>query len=226
MISGNEIESDVSAILSPEEIRALSSYCEGEKNLMISVFDKRNKEFLYHNDSFKTILGYSKQEMTRGGWDFWFQKIKPDELSGIRPVFESIIQNPDFFNGRNAVPSFSYHIQDTCREWFLIQHQVSLLIKSCNELLISYLYDVSYKERIENIFSRFRFSVQNRTWAISNREMEVLQLIGEGYSSRQIADRLYISIHTAISHRKHLIEKFAVKNTAQLIKEASKSYLI
>ncbi|WP_162415538.1 LuxR C-terminal-related transcriptional regulator [Cyclobacterium roseum] len=226
MISGNEIGSDASAILSPEEIHALSSCCEGDKNLMISVFDKRNKEFLYHNDSFKTILGYSRKEMIRGGWDFWFQKIRPDELAGIRPVFESLIQNPDFFNGRNSVPSFSYHIQDAYRKWYLIQHQVSLLIKSYNELIISYLYDVTNKECIENTFYRFRFSVQQKNCGISNREMEVLFLIGEGFSSRQIADRLYISIHTAISHRKHLIEKFAVKNTAQLIKEASKSGFI
>ncbi|WP_162339613.1 LuxR C-terminal-related transcriptional regulator [Cyclobacterium salsum] len=220
MISGKEF------VLSPEEIQALSTCCEGEKNLMVSVFDKRSKEFLYHNDSFKSILGYSRQEMVRGGWDFWFQKIRPDELAGIRPVFESIIQNPEFFNGRNSVPSFSYHIQDAFRKWYLIQHQVSFLMKSYNELIISYLYDVTNKERIENTFSLFRFSVQHKTGGISNREMEVLLLIGEGFSSRQIAERLYISVHTAISHRKHLIEKFAVKNTAQLIKEASKSGFI
>lgn len=193
---------------------------------MVSVFDKGSNKFLYHNDSFKSILGYSRQEMALGGWDFWFQKIKPEELPVIRPVFESMIQNPEFGSSRNSTSSFSYHIQDACREWCLIQHQLSFLIKSCNELVISYLYDLSNKERIENIFSRLRFSVHNRTRGISNREMEVLLLIGEGFSSRQIAEKLYISIHTAISHRKHLIEKFAVKNTAQLIREASKSGVI
>lgn len=57
---------------------------------------------------------------------------------------------------------------------------------------------------------------------ISIREKEVLKLIADGFSSRQIADQLFISKHTAISHRKNLIEKFRVKNTAQLIKKASK----
>lgn len=57
---------------------------------------------------------------------------------------------------------------------------------------------------------------------ISPREREVLQLIGQGFSAKQIADRLFISTHTAVSHRKNLISKFAVKNSPELIKEASK----
>ena len=59
---------------------------------------------------------------------------------------------------------------------------------------------------------------------ITPRELEVLQLIAHGYSAKQIADKLYISIHTAINHRKNLIEKFNVKNTAELILQASKKY--
>jgi DNA-binding CsgD family transcriptional regulator len=51
-------------------------------------------------------------------------------------------------------------------------------------------------------------------------------LITEGLSSKKIADELYISNYTAITHNKNLIEKFKVKNTAQLIREASKSILL
>lgn len=57
---------------------------------------------------------------------------------------------------------------------------------------------------------------------ISDRENEVLQLIGHGFSAKQIAAKLYISIHTAVNHRKNLISKFEVKNTAELIKVATK----
>lgn len=61
---------------------------------------------------------------------------------------------------------------------------------------------------------------------LSDREIEVLKLIANGLSSKQLASVLNISSHTAISHRKHLLEKFKVKNTAELIKEASKSFWI
>jgi DNA-binding CsgD family transcriptional regulator len=219
-------ENRSNATLSREEIHALSCCCEGEQHLMVSVFDNVKKRFLYHTDSFVAILGYSKQELTKGGWDFWFNQIKPEELPGIRTAIEHITGKQDFFDRGLLGPIFSYHIQDSQHKWYLLQHQVSLLMSPYKNLLISYLYDFSNKERIENALSQFRFSTQKQICDISNREKEVLRLIGEGYSSREIADRLFISIHTAITHRKHLIEKFAVKNTAQLIKEASKSDLI
>ena len=55
----------------------------------------------------------------------------------------------------------------------------------------------------------------------TKREMEVLTLIGEGFSSKHIADQLCISISTVETHRRHLLEKMEVKNSMQLIKQAT-----
>jgi DNA-binding CsgD family transcriptional regulator len=61
---------------------------------------------------------------------------------------------------------------------------------------------------------------------ISEVERLVLRLIGNGLSSRQIAELLYISFDTAENYRKKLLHKFAAKNSAELIKKASKSVLL
>lgn len=61
---------------------------------------------------------------------------------------------------------------------------------------------------------------------ISIREKEVLKLISDGFATKEIADKLNISFHTVESHRKNLLEKFGVKNSAELIKAASKFYWI
>jgi len=53
---------------------------------------------------------------------------------------------------------------------------------------------------------------------ITNREQEVLRLVAYEKTSQEIASKLYISNHTAISHRKHLMEKLNVKNTAGLVR--------
>src|SRR5450432_2553742 len=53
--------------------------------------------------------------------------------------------------------------------------------------------------------------------AISRREKEVLVLIAEGYTSSEIAGKLFVSNFTVDSHRKNLIAKLNVKNTAMLI---------
>ncbi len=54
---------------------------------------------------------------------------------------------------------------------------------------------------------------------VSDREKEVLVLISEGYSNKAISAQLFLSVHTVDSHRKNLISKFNVKNTAELVKK-------
>jgi two-component system response regulator NreC len=55
----------------------------------------------------------------------------------------------------------------------------------------------------------------------TKREMEILQLIGDGYSTKQIADKLFISVNTVETHRRHLLEKLQVKNSMELIKRST-----
>ncbi|MCF2494133.1 response regulator [Dyadobacter chenhuakuii] len=56
---------------------------------------------------------------------------------------------------------------------------------------------------------------------LTRREKEILQLIGTGHTTQQIAAALFISTHTVESHRKNLIEKFGAPNTATVIKIAT-----
>ncbi len=56
---------------------------------------------------------------------------------------------------------------------------------------------------------------------LTRREKEILILIGHGKTTQQIAAELFISPHTVESHRKNLMEKFAVPNTAMVIKLAT-----
>ena len=55
---------------------------------------------------------------------------------------------------------------------------------------------------------------------ISPREKEVLGLIAEEYTTKEIASRLYISYETANSHRKNLRIKLDARNAAGLIRKA------
>ena len=59
---------------------------------------------------------------------------------------------------------------------------------------------------------------------LTRREKEILLLIGEGLSTKMIADKCHISINTVETHRRHLLEKLQVKNSMELIKEASKLF--
>ena len=61
---------------------------------------------------------------------------------------------------------------------------------------------------------------------LTRREKEVLFLISEGYTNTQIAEKLFISADTVNTHRKKLLAKLEVKNTAMLIKYAVDNKLL
>jgi len=56
--------------------------------------------------------------------------------------------------------------------------------------------------------------------SLTEREREVLQLIAEGKSTRQIAECLFISPRTVEVHRSHLMKKLDLHNTAEIVRYA------
>jgi DNA-binding NarL/FixJ family response regulator len=69
-------------------------------------------------------------------------------------------------------------------------------------------------------------NLKGKDEVFSQREREVLTLLAQGKSSREIADTLFITERTVESHRKNMIEKGRVKNTVELIAHASALGLI
>ncbi|MCR6640014.1 MAG: response regulator transcription factor [Sporocytophaga sp.] len=61
---------------------------------------------------------------------------------------------------------------------------------------------------------------------VTPREKEVLQFVAKGFSTKQIADELGISIRTVESHRINMLKKLRVSNSAELIKKAIKLNII
>ena len=51
---------------------------------------------------------------------------------------------------------------------------------------------------------------------LSDREIEVLKLLVSGLSNKEIADKLFISIHTVVSHRKNISQKTGIKSQSGL----------
>jgi len=61
-----------------------------------------------------------------------------------------------------------------------------------------------------------KFSIEG----LSDRELEVFQLIGQGYQSREVAKKLHLSVKTIESYREHIKVKLNLENAAQLTQTA------
>ncbi len=61
---------------------------------------------------------------------------------------------------------------------------------------------------------------------LTAREREILKLIADGHTSREIADMLFISLKTVLGHRTKIMEKLDIHNRTELIKYAMRKGLV
>jgi len=71
--------------------------------------------------------------------------------------------------------------------------------------------------KVNELLNSFGAKTDDRTVSeLSKREIDVLQLVAKGFANKEVADKLCISIHTVISHRKNISEKTGVKSVSGL----------
>ena len=106
------------------------------------------------------------------------------------------------------------------------------LIKNANENeLITAIREVSIgKKHFNNEISQLmigNMAIEGESHKkLSDREMEVIQLVSEGQTTKEIADQLFVSARTVETHRVNMMKKLNVQNTAELIKKAAHLKLI
>lgn len=82
-------------------------------------------------------------------------------------------------------------------------------------------YKINYdadKEKVVPILEQIlqRKESPDKTTLLSERETDVLKLVALGFTNQQIADELFISKHTVISHRKNITSKLGIKTVSGL----------
>lgn len=196
--------------------------CERSENLMVFIYLIEKDNFLYCNRNLKRIFGKFYKRLWNDGWDFWLSRIDEREAAIIGDRIRNFMTGPH----REKTLNSHYHITNFEEDKIYLEHEIFLHRTNDQTIAFNYLIDISDKERIENSLdhnnnSKGHGAPKKELGGISAREQEVLRLIANGYSSKEIANMLFISNHTAISHRKNLIEKFRVRNTAHLVKTAA-----
>lgn len=104
----------------------------------------------------------------------------------------------------------------------------SFVTKNCSEQeIINAIIATSKNERFfcNRVLEVFISKEQSKPGAIptselSDREVEILQLIGKGYSTKELATLLHLSRHTIYTHRKNMMKKLGVNSSTDLILSA------
>jgi len=61
---------------------------------------------------------------------------------------------------------------------------------------------------------------------LSGREKEVIALVADGYTARQIADKLFVSLDTVETHKRKILRKLKAKNAAHAVAKVVRRRLI
>jgi DNA-binding NarL/FixJ family response regulator len=106
-----------------------------------------------------------------------------------------------------------------------------ILKNSSKEELIEAIHavhsgDIYFSGETGLALQEYQKSSKTELPGLSSREKEILGLIAEGYTNPQIAEKIFLSSFTVDSHRKNLLAKLNVKNTASLIRLAVEKKLI
>jgi len=91
----------------------------------------------------------------------------------------------------------------------------------------AYLYPSATKRLMGEYLDQLRSgSVKERPDLLSDREKEIVSLVAMGYSNKEIAEQLIISVKTVETHKSHVMEKLGFKSRPELVKYAMKKGLL
>ena len=149
---------------------------------------------------------------------FSFSLAEPERSKPYRNVFSAAYE---LHNGKKHVPYLRQSFTLRGSDNGIITHTVgvyTLQPSNAYEKKMSVLgQDAIY---FHSPFAKFFEEI------FSIRELQILKLISQGYSARQIAEKLFISKLTVDTHRKNMINKLEVNNTPHLVGLAKDMRLI
>lgn len=212
-------------------------------NSIISVFDLFQKKHVYHSSNFEAFLGYPKKDFEKGGEFFLDSKIHPEDYVALMQngitLFELLTNIPNELRLSCKLIN-EFRILNASNQFVKVieQQQTLELDNKGNVWLALSILDISPNQNVnENLkseiinfksgeFISYLQPKARKEMALSKREIEILKHVKEGKLSKEISDKLYISVHTVNTHRQKILEKLNVNNSMEAVKIAAKLGLI
>lgn len=176
------------------------------------MYDLAENKFVYFTPSINNILDNIPHKYLNTGYQYLKKICHPLDFDELIKEIVNLVYSAE--NEKNMITKSlnGGHVlraKNKYGEWQ--KRKVHLIyLKECNNKLFKVLF---------GFIDEVPAYPNKETNGVTSREKQIFQFLSTGYSAKMIADKLGISETTVITHRKNLIQKLHVKNTAELIKK-------
>ena len=209
------------------------------------VLDISTQQFVFFSNNTEQLIGYPVSAFKKDGYRVLNRLMHPDDKKNISEM------TYDFWKKMLLLPadkrqgyrfSRKYRLRKSDGNYICLLEQNTILQTDSHgniTHLLSACTDISEVININNVVATVQAApgqpepevvsepkrVQFKS-KLSKREKQIVRLVAEGYSSKVIADQLFISFHTVNTHRKNIICKTHSKNTSGLVQYAISNRII
>jgi DNA-binding CsgD family transcriptional regulator len=203
----------------------------GNQFVYAASYFTENLSLAYISSGVKHVLGYEPKEIKN--LSFFYERIHPDDLESVKKLTADAITS---LSGNSGIKLFdhvfhlTYRMEHKNGNYVHVQRQTGLLTRDANHnMLTSFgIYtDVTHltnSNEVQAMMSGpeipgFNFGTpeSNSKPNFTNREKEIIDELATGLSSEEIAEKLFIAKDTVNTHRRNILRKAGVNNTAGLI---------
>ncbi len=210
------------------------------------MLDYTSKKYLYVDETCYNLLGYKPSYFMEGDLENYTSKLHPldfDILNNkIFPVNFDFIKQVPVADYPDYIFSYNHRSQNVKGEYVKVLQRNSFIPGQNNDLpagVIGVVFDISHFKTDDSITHTIEKTVScndsivnelilkktfpvynsNLQQELSQRELEILKYMANGFNSKQIAGKLNLSINTINNHRKNMLQKTDCKTSSQLLKK-------
>jgi len=217
----------------------------------IYLLDYTTGKYIIFSQNLESTLGIKKSFFEEGGIDFTISQYHKDDLSlynkSIFPDRVSFLKNIPPSEHSQYVFSYNYRLKNHMGKYCSLLQRNTFIRSDANGKpllslgmvinvdhyknpntavqLIEKVTGNDYAGEAETILKKTYF-LNDEDTLITKREKEVLKYLADGLSSKQIADKVFLSEHTVIVHRKNMMAKTNSGNIAELVSWAIRNEII
>ena len=212
--------------------------CENDQ--YFQVFDVGQMKFLYTSKNIFQMIGVTAEEINPGHYTHLIHPDDEERLCQARSRVYKMEKEIFMAQKGSALTSYNLRIRNDAGNYnclFVqdymffspIPYKVVFLIQVITNIDCYKMKKDRFHHYVGQDLSLFRFPDQELLEIgpdLSHREFEIIRLIESGLCSKEIADKLFLSLHTVNTHRSNILEKTGKVQISDLIYELKETGLL